>query len=177
MTSLFPPERMYSADSSHSSIVAEMPRLISTGLRAWPSSRSSVKFCMLRAPSWKMSAYLSMTSIWLTSITSVTSFMFSAFAASRSSRSPSSPRPWKLYGELRGLKAPPRKIFAPARRTAAAASRTCLSVSAEQGPAMTMTSSPPMRTSPMLTTVPSGLNVRLASLYGSEIRSTSCTPS
>ena len=40
-----------------------------------------------------------------------------------------------------------------------------------------MTSSPPMRTSSIVTTVPSGLNVRLASLYGSVIRSTSCTPS
>jgi hypothetical protein len=75
------------------------------------------------------------------------------------------------------LNAPPRKIFAPAFRTAAAAARTCFSVSAEQGPAMTITSSPPMRTSPMVTTVPSGLKVRLASLYGEEIRSTSWTPS
>ena len=115
MTSVLPPLRTYSADSSHSSIVAEMPRLSSTGLRACPSSRSSVKFCMLRAPTWKMSEYLSISSIWLTSITSETSFRFSAFAASRSSRSPSSPSPWKLYGELRGLNAPPRRIFAPAR--------------------------------------------------------------
>ena len=30
---MLPPARMYSADSSHSSIVAEMPRLSSTGLR------------------------------------------------------------------------------------------------------------------------------------------------
>ena len=42
---------------------------------------------------------------------------------------------------------------------------------------MTMTSSPPMRTSPIAKTVSSGLNVRLASLYGSLIRSTSWTPS
>ena len=104
--------------------------------------------------------------------------MCSWSAASRSMRSPSSPRPWKLYGELRGLNAPPRKIFAPAFFTAAAAGvNTCSSFSAEQGPAITMTSSPPMRTSSMVTTVPSGLNVRLASLYGSVIRRTSCTPS
>ncbi len=50
ITSVLPPLRTYSEDSSHSSIVAEMPRLIRTGLRAWPSSRSRVKFCMLRAP-------------------------------------------------------------------------------------------------------------------------------
>ena len=41
---------------------------------------------------------------------------------------------------------------------------------------MTITSSPPIRTSPIVTTVFSCLNVRLASLYGSVIRSTSCTP-
>jgi 3-deoxy-7-phosphoheptulonate synthase len=46
----------------------------------------------------------------------------------------------------------------------AAAVRTCDSFSAEQGPAMTITSSPPMRTSPVENTVSSGLNVRLASL-------------
>ena len=85
-----------------------------------PSSRSSVKFCMLRAPTWKMSAYLSMTSIWLMSITSVMSFRSCALAASRSIRRPSSPSPWKLYGELRGLNAPPRSTLAPARFTAAA---------------------------------------------------------
>ena len=38
-----------------SSMVAAMPRLSSTGLRSLPSSRSRLKFCMLRAPTWKMS--------------------------------------------------------------------------------------------------------------------------
>jgi len=38
---------------------------------------------------------------------------------------------------------------------------------------MTITSSPPMRTSPTDTTVGSALNVRLASLYGDEMRTTS----
>jgi hypothetical protein len=52
---------------------------------------------------------------------------------------------------------------------------TCSSVSAEQGPAITITSSPPIRTSSTVTTVSSGRNVRLARLYGSVIRSTSCT--
>src|SRR6266576_1590781 len=41
---------MYSADSSHSSIVADIPRLSSTGLRKRPTYESSGKFCMLRAP-------------------------------------------------------------------------------------------------------------------------------
>ena len=54
---------------------------------------------------------------------------------------------------------------------------TCSSVSAEQGPAIMITSSPPIRTSSMVTMVSSGLKVRLARLYGSVMRSTSWTPS
>jgi len=51
---------------------------------------------------------------------------------------------------------------------------TCSSDSAEHGPAMTITSSPPTRTSsPIAMTLFSGLNVRLASLYGSVMRNTS----
>ena len=59
---------------------------------------------------------------------------------------------------------------------AAAVLFTCASLSAEQGPAMTITSSPPMRTSPALKTVSSCLNVRLASLYGLRIGTTLSTP-
>ena len=47
---------MYSAAISHSSIVAFMPRLSSTGFAAAPTACSSVKFCMLRVPTWSMSA-------------------------------------------------------------------------------------------------------------------------
>ena len=54
------------------------------------------------------------------SITSVMSFRSWASAPVRSIRSPSSPSPWKLYGDERGLKAPPRSTLAPARFTAAA---------------------------------------------------------
>ena len=164
MTSGLPPARTYSAESSHSSIVAEMPRLTITGVRDLPSSRSSVKFCMLRAPTWRMCAYFAISSIWLRSMTSVISFRLWRSAAARRMRSPSSPMPWKLYGLLRGLKAPPRSTFAPARLTAAAAASTCSSLSAEHGPAITMTSSPPMRTSSIVMTVLSGLKLRLASL-------------
>ncbi len=67
----------YSADSSHSSIVAEMPRLISTRLARvskLPQQRE-VPPCMLRAPSWKMSAVLvDDLDLADTSITSVISF-------------------------------------------------------------------------------------------------------
>ena len=51
---------------------------------------------------------------------------------------------------------PPRRTFAPAFLTAAVVASTCSSVSAEHGPAMTMTSSPPIRTSPIVMTVFSG---------------------
>ena len=44
--------------------------------------------------------------------------------------------PWKEYGEVRGLKAPPRRMPAPAAFTAFATSMTCSGVSTEQGPAM-----------------------------------------
>jgi hypothetical protein len=60
--------------------------------------------------------------------------------------------------------APPRRIFAPARFTAAAVACTCASLSAEHGPAITMTSSPPMRRSPIVMIVSSFWKVRLASL-------------
>src|SRR3954469_9491610 len=111
------------------------------------------------------------------SITSVISFRLCRSAADFSRRRPSSPRPWKLYGLLRGLNAPPRSTFAPARFTAAALDSTCSSLSAEQGPAITITSSPPIRRSSMTMTLFSVLKDRLASLYGSVIRCTSCTPS
>ena len=77
-------------------MVAAMPRFIRQGLRTWPSSRSILKFCMLRAPIWKQSMYGSITSICEISMTSVmTSKPFSS-AASRISFRPSMPIPWKL---------------------------------------------------------------------------------
>ena len=45
-----PPASRYSAEHNNSSSVAAMPRFSSTGLRALPSSRNRLKFCMLRAP-------------------------------------------------------------------------------------------------------------------------------
>jgi thiamine biosynthesis protein ThiI len=47
---------MYSAAISHSSMVAFMPRLSMTGLPTPPTAWSSGKFCMLRVPTWSMSA-------------------------------------------------------------------------------------------------------------------------
>ena len=51
----------YSAAISHSSIVAVMPRLSSTGLPASPTAWSSPKLAMLRVPIWSMSAYSATT--------------------------------------------------------------------------------------------------------------------
>ncbi len=45
-----PCERMYSALIKRSTIVALMPRFNRIGLRVLPTSVSSTKFCMLRAP-------------------------------------------------------------------------------------------------------------------------------
>ena len=102
------------------------------------------------------------------SITSVTSFRFSAFGRVAQ-------QPQAFFAEaLEAVRRAARLERAAAEDLRAGAlaprppsSRTCCSVSAEHGPAMTMTSSPPIRTSPTVTTVSSGLKVRLASLYGS----------
>ena len=56
ITSWFPSASRYSADSSSSSMVADIPRFNRTGFLARPAALSSEKFCMLRAPIWTMSA-------------------------------------------------------------------------------------------------------------------------
>ena len=50
ITLSLPPAIMYSADISHSSIVADKPRFSKIGLSVLPSSFKSSKFCILRAP-------------------------------------------------------------------------------------------------------------------------------
>ena len=75
--------------------------------------------------------------------------------------------PWKEYGEVRGLNAPPRRIVAPASLQAFAVSITCSGVSTEQGPAITAKWPPPINTPPTLITESSGWNLRFAFLYGS----------
>ena len=94
---------MYSAAISHSSMVAVMPRLSSTGLPARPTACSRPKFCMLRVPIWSMSAYSATTSTSRASTTSVTTGSPVAARTSERISRPSSPRPWKAYGEVRGL--------------------------------------------------------------------------
>ena len=50
-------------------------------------------------------------------MTSVTTGMSCLSPTSRRIFRPSSPRPWKLYGLVRGLNAPPRRMLAPAALT------------------------------------------------------------
>ena len=54
--------------------------------------------------------------------------------ASRRISSASTPSPWKVYGEVRGLNAPPRSIVAPAAATARAVSSVCSRYSTVHGP-------------------------------------------
>src|SRR6266567_3204742 len=127
---------MYSAAISHSSIVAFMPRLSMTGLPAEPTAWSSAKFCMLRVPTWSMSACSLTRSTLAGSTTSVTTGSpTSALTSARIFR-PATPRPWNAYGEVRGLKAPPRSRDAPARLAMRAAASVCSGVSTVQGPAI-----------------------------------------
>ena len=83
--------------------------------------------------------------------------------------------PWKSYGEVRGLNAPPRSNFAPALATASAERIICSSLSTEHGPAITTNSSPPisvpftrMRVFPLR-------NSLLTNLYGAVMRITFST--
>jgi hypothetical protein len=50
--------------------------------------------------------------------------------------SASSPSPWKVYGEVRGLNAPPRSMLAPLAATARAVSSVWARYSTVQGPAI-----------------------------------------
>ena len=95
MTLGLPPASTYSADSSHSWIVVDMPRLRSTGLPVSATRRSSEKFCMLRAPIWRMSACSATSSTLSGSMTSVMTGSPVSRRASASSFSPSASSPWK----------------------------------------------------------------------------------
>ena len=72
ITCSLPAASRYSAASSNSSTFAARPRFSSTGLPAFPTALSSEKFCMLRAPTWSMSASSATASTSTVSITSVT---------------------------------------------------------------------------------------------------------
>ena len=92
--------------------------------------------------------------------------LVSCFAIFNNSN-PSSSKPWKLYGDVLGLKAPPLKKFAPDFFTAFATSIICSSLSTEQGPAIIPTKFPPTLLPFTSTIVSAGWNNLLAFLYGS----------
>ena len=92
-----------------------------------------------------------------------------------SRRMPSPCSPWKSYGDVRGLNAPPRSSCAPAALTAFATYTICSSDSTEHGPAIIAKCPPPNFASPTETTVSSGWNLRLQHLKGSETRLTEST--
>ena len=73
---------------------------------------------MLRAPIWMTSAAAATASMWRGSISSVTSGSPVASRASSRIASACAPSPRKLYGDVRGLNAPPRSMLAPAACTA-----------------------------------------------------------
>ena len=96
--------------------------------------------------------------------------------ASARSRRPAMPSPWKAYGEVRGLNAPPRRIVAPAAATASAVSNSCSRLSTEHGPAIIVSDPSPMTASRTRMTVSSGWNSREVSLNGRLIGVTVATP-
>src|SRR4051794_22169130 len=172
----FPSRATYSAAISSSSTEADGPRFSRIGLSALPTSASSMKFCMLRAPIWITSAASSTASTWRGSISSVTTGSPVSSRASRRIVSASSPSPWNVYGDVRGLKAPPRSIVAPASFTARAVASVCSRYSTVHGPAISpKNSSPTFRPSTSIT-VGSGETSRETSLYGFRIGSTCSTP-
>src|SRR6266436_4495684 len=131
---------------------------------------------MLRAPIWSRSALSTTAGKVSVSFTSVTIFRPVSDRAFDSRSSPTCFRPWKSYGLVRGLNAPPRKREAPLAATPRAAVRICCSFSTAQGPAITTSSGPPIGTPPTSTTVSSCFTSRETSLYGAVTGMQSATP-
>ena len=174
ITLLFPPAMMYSALISNSSRVLDSPRLSRIGLSQRPSSLSNSKFCIFLAPTCITSTSLNISRCAALMISVTIGSSVSRFAARRSS-SPSARSPWKEYGEVRGLNAPPRSSFAPAAFTLLATLIICSSLSIEQGPAITVALPPPISASPTLITVSAGWNFLFAALFGSDTLRTAST--
>ena len=174
MTFSFPLAIMYSALISSSLRVLASPLLRRIGLFVFPSSLSKSKFCIFLAPTCKTStSSKSGRSVML--IISVTIGSPVAFLASCKSSIPLPFRPWKSYGEVLGLKAPPLSIFAPASLTAFATATICSSLSTEQGPAIMQKCPPPIFTPLTSITVSSGWNLRLQHLNDSDTLVTDST--
>ena len=131
---------------------------------------------MFRAPIWMTSATSTTSSTWRGSISSVTIGSPVSSRASRRISSASEPRPWNVYGDVRGLKAPPRSIVPPAAATTRAASSVCSRYSTEHGPAISPKAPSPIRRPSTSITVGSGASSRETSLYGLMMGTTCSTP-
>jgi hypothetical protein len=86
-------------------------------------------------------------------MTSVTTGIPVSARTSARMRRPASPRPWKAYGEVRGLNAPPRSRDAPAAWAIRADCRVCSGSSTVHGPAIRVNVSGPIGTPPTEITV------------------------
>ena len=167
---------MYSALIRSSSKEFARPRFKRIGLSIFPRTFKSSKFCMFLAPTCMMSTSSKSGRCSALMISVTTGRPVAFFASKRRSR-PCSWRPWNAYGEVLGLKAPPRRKAAPERFTSSATSVICSFVSMEQGPAMTWKLPPPIFLPQTSMTVSSGCMERFAFLYGSRILRTSSTTS
>jgi hypothetical protein len=113
----------------------------------------------------------------LGSISSVTTGRPVASRASERYLRPSSPNPWKAYGEVRGLKAPPRRNDAPDEATSLPIPSIISLPSTEHGPAKNATVPPPIFCPRTVMTVSSFWKSRLTILYGLRMRRTFSTHS
>ena len=167
ITFSFPPAIIYSALISHSSIVELIPLFNNIGVCVLPTSFNKSKFCIFLAPICITSTSSTNLSKYAVDINSVTiGSPVSCFAIFNNSN-PSNSSPWKLYGEVLGLNAPPLKKFAPDAFTAFATSTICFSLSTEQGPAIIPKYFPPTLLPFTSTIVSAGWNNLFAFLYGS----------
>jgi len=90
-----PAARQYSALIRNSLIVVIIPRFRRMGRFDLPILLRRVKFCTLRAPTWRMSAYSAIASASWGFITSVITGIPAASPAFLSILSPFSSSPWK----------------------------------------------------------------------------------
>ena len=146
ITCRLPWARMYSADMSRSFTVALIPRLSSTGSRVLPTSLSRSKFCMLRAPIWKMSAYCSTSSTWRGSMTSVTTGMPSCSPVGLEDLEPLLAQPLEAVRAGARLERPAAKDVGPGLLHPRGHSSRSGSLSIAHGPAIIPRWPPPILT-------------------------------
>ena len=116
---------MYSAANVNSSIVADKPRFNKIGLFVRPASLSNSKFCIFLAPIWKTSKYSSAISKSAGFTISLTILRLNLSLTFFNILSPSIPNPWKSYGDVLGLNAPPLMNFSPLACKSRATASTC----------------------------------------------------